>query len=145
VELLADTTADGVARLRLAVHSTLGAEGVVVTLPTGADVMVRAVNGAEVAMAPGAGRVRTVVHWGGAADTLFLELAGSPALDELEVSVTEQHLRPWELVGRAPFIRPPGLVPNLNAFSDRALIRGTWRWPLRGRPDVPALPLSSGS
>jgi hypothetical protein len=129
--------------VRLAVHSTVGAEMVTVRLPGSADVFLEAVNGREIpgedpADRSGARRVTTVEHWGtppptgaaegGATDgpgALELSLDVGPGVGLLPVEIIEHHLRPGDLVGQRPFLRPPALAPNIVRRSDRAILRTT--------------------
>jgi hypothetical protein len=50
------------------------------------------------------------------------------------LEVVEHHLRPAELVGGEPFQRPLELAPDVNALSDRALLRSVLSVPFGGAP-----------
>ena len=62
-------------------------------------------------------------HWGEPDSAgVVLELR-MPSSDPIGLYVVEHLLRPWELLGRAPFERPEDLAPDVNAMSDRAVLR----------------------
>ncbi|HSG46689.1 MAG TPA: hypothetical protein VLA43_02625, partial [Longimicrobiales bacterium] len=137
ITVLSDTVVAGERRVRLGIRSTVGAEMVRLTLSEG--VQFAGVDGA------GAGRltsdpftpaVRTVEHWGRPASRLEVELTGGVGTP-WTVEVVEHHLRPGEIFGDERFQRPPELMANLQAYSDRAIFRTPFRID-SGTPIVPA-------
>ncbi len=115
--------------VRVSVSSTMGAERVVVLLPEApGDGAVgigdrRTPDGPP--GTPGARRpVTQVSHQGEPREgRLVLDVEVPRNAERLELGVVEEHLRPAELLGAAPFQRPPHLMPNPRNRSDRLLVR----------------------
>ncbi len=104
--------------LKLRIRSSIGAELIYFFLPeSGARVV--SINGQQL---PNSADARVVLHWGEPDGSIELELR-APSNGPTTFAVAEHHFRPGDLVGPAPFVRPPGLAPNINRLSDRAMIR----------------------
>ena len=147
VAVVRDTTDMDGRRVRLALRSEVGAEMVLVDLSAMDQATLQAVNGVAIPESDAAGgtpmRPVRVSHWGTPRDRLLLDLSLGAQTDRLELVVTEHHFRPWELVGEAPWRRPPTLAANVAHQSDRAMIRTALPLALVGgggaAPDDPAL------
>jgi len=164
--------APGTRRVLLRVHSRVDAEIVTVTLATNGGgplpaASFLALDGELLPQGPpgeaGARRsVTRVTHQGvprGGGDAgnaghvgnegtdrpggLLFVVEVDRGLEALDVIVVEQHLRPGEFLGPAPFRRPPHLVPSPGARSDRMLVRTRVSLPLvpdSAPPDEPDPP-----
>jgi len=141
VAVVRDTTEVDGRRVRLALRSELGAELVLVDLSAMGEATLQAVNGVAIPDSDAAGgtpmRPVRVSHWGTPQDRLLLDLSVDPELDRLELVVTEHHFRPWELLGEAPWRRPPTLAANVADQSDRAMIRTSLPLALVGASAAP--------
>jgi hypothetical protein len=115
--------------VRVSVDSPMGAERVVVFLPEGpGDGVVGVGDRRTPEGAPGTAGARRPVtrvsHQGVPRDgRLFLDVEVPREAGALELVVVEEHLRAAELLGAAPFQRPPHLMPNPRNRSDRLLVR----------------------
>jgi hypothetical protein len=106
-------------RLGGALTLPLGAELVRLRLPDDGGARFVAVGGTEISE----GTTR-LDHWGRpAGDTLTFVVALDPGASLPEIDAVEHHLRPAELLGADPFVRPDHLVPDPRRSSDRALFR----------------------
>jgi hypothetical protein len=54
---------------------------------------------------------------------LMLDLEVELGVETLHLAVVEEHMRPWDYLGREPFARPAHLMPSPPGRSDRALVR----------------------
>jgi hypothetical protein len=114
--------------VRLTVTSGLGAERITVLLPDDDGAGIVAVNGEPVPLGePGTAGARRPVtlltHQGRPQGDLVLDIELEDERGLLELVVIEEHLRPAELLSPEPFRRPPHLVPNPQARSDRMVVR----------------------
>lgn len=102
----------------LQVRSNVGAELLLFLMPeNGARIV--SINGRPIG---NSAQARIVRHWGEPEGALAVEVR-LPATGPATFAVVEHLFRPEELVGPAPFARPPELAPNINRLSDRAMIR----------------------
>jgi hypothetical protein len=120
---------------RFALTSGIGAE--IVSVRTFEDeAILVAVSGRGLPPAspgsPGARRpVTRIAHQGvPAGDALRLDLDVAEGAEVITFEIVEEHLRAAELLGDAPFRRPPHLMPNPRAGSDRVLVRTVLRVPV---------------
>lgn len=134
-----DTSHGARDRYRVHLRSRVEAEVVGLQLSPGSGKRIVEVVGRPVPDA-GEGGARTVLHHGvppapaGESNrppgtvTFVVDLA--PGAQELEATVTEQHLRPGDLLDSEVFQRPPELMPSTRTRSDRILLRTPVRLPL---------------
>jgi hypothetical protein len=132
-----DTTVGIVRRVTVEVRSEIGAERLHFRPSGGANgTRVVSVNGRPIA---DPFSVRSVDHWGIPDPRVVLELE-MPAGADIELTISEHHLRPAEILGPGTFQRPPGLQPDVLRWSDRAIL--TTRYgtapPSGPAPDTPA-------
>jgi hypothetical protein len=130
-----DTTVGIVRRVTLAVRSEMGAERLHFRSSGGANgTRITSINGRPLTDPFG---VRWVDHWGVPDPMVVLELE-MPAGSEVDMLISEHHLRPSEILGPGTFQRPPGLEADALGWSDRAIF--TTRFPSQssGPSDTPA-------
>lgn len=118
VRILGIEGPDGQGRrtVRLAVVSRVGAEALRIEVPEGEGVVPTALGGVRLptgqAGTPGARRpVTRILHQGIPEGPLILDLQVEAGVEAFSLQVTEEHLRPWELVGDAMYQRPSHLMP----------------------------------
>ena len=116
---LSDTVAAGVRHLRVGIRSRIGAEMMAFVFPEGGATHPVAINGHAL---PDGARPTLLSHWGVPDPIVVLDLE-MPEGASPEMDVVEHMLRPQELVGDAPFQRPPTLAPDIRAMSDRFMAR----------------------
>lgn len=118
VDVVGDTLFGGARRVTINVRSRIGAEMVGFQLE--GETRLTAINGQRISNVE---ELRWIDHWGvPEGDGVVLELT-MPADSPIDVHVVEHLLRPEELLGRDAFRRPPGLAPNVERLSDRAIFR----------------------
>jgi hypothetical protein len=114
-----DTTVGIVRRMTVEVRSEIGAERLYFRPSGGANgTRVVSVNGRPIA---DPFSVRSVDHWGAPDPMVVLELE-MPAGADMELTISEHHLRPAEILGPGTFQRPPGFQPDVLRWSDRAIL-----------------------
>ncbi len=147
IVLTADTVRDGRRHVRVAVHSALGAERLLIRLPGDSIARLDGVDGQPLpppgnAFPPYDGPV--LDHWGGAQDSVLLDLDADSAVTALDLVVVEHLLRPGELLGADAFRRPPSLAPNPRTGSDQAMFRTPVHVSLTSPTPSPAGPVGGG-
>lgn len=119
VVIARDTIAGPTRRVTLRVRSRIGAEMLAFVPDSRGATRVLSVSGHALERP---GEMRRIEHWGEPDPTVVLELE-MPAADPIGIHVVEHLLRPRELLGDAPFRRPPHMAPNIMRGSDRAMFR----------------------
>mgnify|MGYP001820320824 FL=1 len=123
IVVLRDAVVAGERRVRLGILSRAGAESIAVTAPDGVSFQGLAgtpANAADLeALEPS---VRTVVHWGRTEPDLTVALAG-PAGIPWDMAIVERFEQPSAALPGWAFRRPPSLIPDVTAGSDRMLVR----------------------
>ncbi|MDZ7781093.1 MAG: M28 family peptidase [Gemmatimonadota bacterium] len=114
-----DTTEGIVRRVTLDIRSRIGAERLYFARSVGAEsTRITSVNGRALANPYD---LTWVDHWGVPDSVVVLGLE-MPAGSEIDLVVSEHHLRPAEILGPGTFQRPPGLEANVLRMSDRAIL-----------------------
>jgi hypothetical protein len=137
-----DTTVGALRRVTLAVRSRIGAERIYFRRTGGAaGTRIASVNGRRLSD-PFA--VRWVDHWGVPEQDVVLELE-MPAGSEVDLVISEHHLRPEEILGPGTFQRPPGLEAAVLRWSDRAILTTRLGGSTPGDPGAaaPAMPMGT--
>jgi hypothetical protein len=126
VLLLGDSWANGRHLVRIAIHSAVGAERLLIRLPNDSVARLEAVDGQPLPPPGDAFQPYdepVLDHWGGTQDSVLVDLDVDSAAQSIDLVVVEQLLRPGELLGADAFRRPPSLEPDPATSSDRALLR----------------------
>ncbi len=128
---------DGRRTVRLAIVSRVGAELLRVDVSEEEGVEPRSLGGEALptaqAGAPGARRpVTRILHQGTPEGPLTLELQVEAGVEGFSLQVTEEHLRPWELVGDAAYQRPSHLMP-MGGYRPAGVVWGEARGGLGDR------------
>jgi hypothetical protein len=123
--------ADGSRSVRLGIVSRVGAEALWLEVPEGEGAIPTALGGEPLPPAPsgvpGARRpVTRILHHGLPEGALTLDLHLEPGVESVRLQLTEEHLRPWALLGTGPFERPPHLMPRAG-YRPLGGQGGTWR------------------
>ncbi len=127
ISLVGDSLGGGRRWVRVAIHSAIGAERLLVRLPGDSAARLDAVDGRAVPTSGGArfapfdGAV--LDYWGAAQDTVTLDFDVDSTTNALDLVVVEHLLRPSELLGAGAFRRPPSLEPDVATASDQAMLR----------------------
>jgi len=120
VLVLSDSIDGSVRNVSLSVRSNLGAELLRFHIDPPGRTRLLSINGVAIEESE---LLQWAEHWGEPDSAgVVLELRMS-ATDPIGLYVVEHLLRPWELLGQAPFERPEDLAPDVNAMSDRAAFR----------------------
>lgn len=140
-EIRRDTTVGIVRRVTLAVRSQIGAERLHFRSAGGATgTRIASVNGQSLRDPFG---VQWVDHWGVPDSSVVLDLE-MPAGADMDLRISEHHLRPSEILGPGTFQRPPELEPDVLRWSDRAIFTTHYeRAPARAESIEPNDTLSS--
>ena len=117
--------------VRLAILSRVGAEALKVEVPEEGGVVPTALGGEALppapSGAPGARRpVTRILHQGVPEGPLVLDLEVDAGVSAFSLEVTEEHLRPWTLVGAQPYERPPHLMAR-GGYRPAGVLGDQWR------------------
>lgn len=119
VVIVSNTILADVRSVALRVHSRIGAETLWFGYDPERSTRIVSVNGVDVSHPA---NLLWVEYWGEPEGDVILELTMPPD-EPIGLHVVEHLLRPEELLGDAPFVRPDHLAPDVTRMSDRVMLR----------------------